>query len=390
MFLRGMDLMLRLLMVLSLLFFFSACSGKTTTYSAPNHDHYSKASVVGYKKNIRNWGDKISQNVYKNAERLRSNKALRKRVDILALSSGSQDGAYGAGFLNGWSERGDRPEFFMVTGVSTGALIAPFAFLGSKYDPVIKDLFTQTSKENIISSTPFEALFGGSSFNDNGPLRIRLKEVVNDELIAAIAKEGKKGRVLQIGTTNLNAQRPVVWNITNIAQSGRNDAAKLVLDIMLASSSIPGEFPPSLIDVVIDGKRYQEMHVDGGVTRQIFVYPHDLDIPKLEKQLNIHPKKTFWLISNTKIDPEYSKTTLSLKDITVRSISTLIKYQGLCELYNITSLAKRDGFDVHITNISSDFDTPSKDTYDREYMRALYKVGYERGRSGLGWKESLE
>ncbi|HEO98455.1 MAG TPA: patatin-like phospholipase family protein [Epsilonproteobacteria bacterium] len=384
-----MDLSIRLLMILPLFLLLAACSGKPRTFSAPNEEHYIDANVIGY-QNIRQWGDRTSDEIYHNAKHLRSNGSLHKRADILALSSGGEDGAYGAGFLEGWSARGDRPEFFMVTGVSTGALIAPFAFLGSGYDHVLKDLFTETAKENIITETPLNALFGGSSIGDNTPLRKRLEKVVTDELVAAIAKEGKKGRILQIGTTNLDAQRPVVWNITNIAQSGRPDARKLILDIMLASSSIPGTFPPMLIDVVIEGKRYQEVHVDGAVTRQIFVYPRDMNIPKLEKKLGVHPKKKFWLIRNTKIDPEYAPVSLNVTDISDRSISTLIKYQGVCNLYNIISLAKRDGFDIHITNIPSDFRMPAKEAYDREYMRALYKVGYERGRSGTAWHYSLK
>ena len=383
-----MDLNVRLLMILPLLLFLSACSGKSRTFSAPDKEHYIHADVIGY-ENIRQWGDRTSDEIYHDAKRLRSNRSLHKRVDILALSSGGEDGAYGAGVLEGWSARGDRPEFFMVTGVSTGALIAPFAFMGSEYDDVLKDLFTQTSKENIVTETPLNALFGGSSIGDNTPLRRRLEKVVTDELVAAIAREGKRGRILQIGTTNLDAQRPVVWNITNIAQSGRPDARKLILDIMLASSSIPGAFPPMLIDVMIEGKRYQEVHVDGAVTRQIFVYPRDLNIPRLEKKLGIDPKKKFWLIRNTKIDPEYAPVSLNVTDISDRSISTLIKYQGVCNLYNIISLAKRDGFDIHITNIPSDFRMPAKEAYDREYMRELYKVGYERGRSGSAWHHSL-
>jgi len=382
--------MLRFLAILLLPLLFSSCAGKTRTYDIPDQNSYTNASVVNYNQDIRHWGDEISANIYQDVERLRSNKALYKQVDILALSSGSQDGAYGAGFLKGWSERGDRPEFFMVTGVSTGALIAPFAFFGTKYDDVLEDLFTETSKENIISATPFEAIFGGPSVNDATPLRKRLQKFVNDQLVADIAREAKKGRVLEIGTTNLDAQRPVVWNITKIAQSGRADAKELILDIMLASSSIPGIFPPILIDVTIDGKRYQELHVDGGVTKQMFVYPHSLDISKLQKKLGAYPKKNFWLIRNTKIDPEYAKVSLKANDIVDRSINTLIKYQGLCELHNIVSMAKRDGFDVHITNIPSTFNVTSKDIFDREYMRTLYQVGYKRGRTGLAWQNTLK
>lgn len=130
--------------------------------------------------------------------------------------------------------------------------------------------------------------------------------------------------------------------------------------------------------------------MDGGVTRQIFVYPHDLDVRRFQAKLGIHPKKTFWLIRNTKIAPEYSVVKLSLSDIAKRSMSTLIKYQGRGDLYNIQALAKRDGFEMYITNVPLEFKMPLKEMFDREYMNALYRVGYERGRSKTAWKKSLK
>jgi len=344
--------------------------------------------VPGY-HNIRYWGDQASEHVDETIERLKANKTIKKRVDILALSGGAEDGAYGAGFLKGWSERGNRPEFTLVTGISTGALIAPFAFLGPQYDDVIKRLYTETSQKNIFLFTPFTALMGGSAVADTAPLRKILKEEINKEFVAALAKEGQKGRVLHIGTTDLDAQRPVVWDITKIAQSGREDAPRLIRNIMLASSSIPGAFPPVLINVLIDGKRHQELHVDGGVTRQIFVYPYDLDIRRFQRKLNIYPKKTFWLIRNTKIAPEYAIVPLSLSGITERSVSTLIKYQGRGDLYNIDALAKRDGFNIYITNVPSSFRVTPKELFDSKYMNALYHVGYETGRSNTAWKKTI-
>ncbi|WP_289414007.1 patatin-like phospholipase family protein [Sulfurovum zhangzhouensis] len=344
---------------------------------------------MGY-TNIRYWGDKTAHYTYtrENLKRLEANKTFRKRIDILALSGGAEDGAYGAGFLKGWSERGDRPQFTVVTGISTGALIAPFAFMGSKYDNVIQRLYTESSQKNIVLFSPIEALFG-ASLGDSAPLRKILTEEINDVFVADLAKEASKGRMLQIGTTNLDAQRPVVWDITKIALSGRSDAPKLIRDIMLASSSIPGVFPPVLIDVVINGKKHEEVHVDGGVTRQIFVYPRDLDIRKLQRMLHIHPQQNMWLIRNTKVDPEYKPVSLSVSDVAERSIYTLTKYQGLGDLVNIISLAKRDGFNVQITNVPKSFDVPLKEVFDKKYMNALYQVGYEKGRSKSAWNTTL-
>lgn len=368
---------------------FSGCALKSRPFSAPDEKDYTKAVITGY-KNIRYWGEHRAEYASTTMDRLRLNKTLHKRVDILALSGGAEDGAYGAGFLKGWSERGDRPEFTMVTGISTGALIAPFAFLGPEYDNVLRRLFTESSKKNIFVLNPFTVLFGGSAVADTAPLRRILREEIDDKFVAALAEEARKGRILQIGTTNLDAQRPVIWEISEIAKSGHPNAKYLIQQIMLASASIPGVFPPVLIDVTIDGKKYQELHVDGGVTQQIFVYPYGFHAKQYEKALGIRPKKNFWLIRNTKITPEYNAVDLGVSDIASRSVSTLIKYQGRDNLKNIMSLAKRDGFKVHITHVPASFDTPLEDMFDQKYMGALYKVGYEKGRSHSAWYSDLE
>lgn len=381
---------LRLVGIVILSLLLTACSTKARVYEAPSIKEYHNATIEGY-HNIRYWGDETAKYTYtrSNIKKFKSNKSFNKRVDVLALSGGAEDGAYGTGFLKGWSERGDRPEFSIVTGISTGAIIAPFAFLGSKYDNVIQRLYTETSQKNIVSLSLIETFFG-ASLGDTTPLRKILSQEIDDAFVAELAEEARKGRLLQIGTTNLDAQRPVVWEITEIALSGRSDAKDLIINIILASSSLPGAFPPVLIDVMIDGKRYQEVHVDGGVTRQMFVYPRDMNIQKLQRLLNIYPQKNMWLIRNTKVDPDYMPVELSLSEITERSISTLIKYQGRGDLINIISLAKRDGFNIHITNVPKSFHAPINEFFDKEYMKALYQVGYEKGRLKNAWDRTLK
>ena len=381
-----------LLVVLSALFL-SGCGTSPREHTAPSAELYSRAEVFGF-QDIRYWGDEPTPYLDDAIEKLKDafagNPALREHIDILALSGGAEDGAYGVGFLKGWTERGDRPEFLMVTGISTGALIAPFAFLGPQHDDSIKRFYTKTSRRDIFYYKPITAFFGGTALGDTAPLRRIIKEEVNNKLVAAIASESRRGRVLLIGTTNLDAQRPVVWDIGRIAESGHPEATQLIRHVMLASASIPGIFPPVIIDVVIDGERHQEVHVDGGVTNQIFVYPRTLDVRAMERAIGVAPKKAFWLIRNTKVEPEYKAVELGLRDIASRSISTLIKYQGRGDLLNISSLAKRDGFSVHLTNVPVDFDVPMNDRFDPVYMRALYKTGYETALSDAPWNTSVE
>jgi hypothetical protein len=371
----------------------TACTTAPRQFAAPAAQHYAKAEIPGF-RNIRYWGDKPAPYLDETMIRLRKaldiNPSLGKRIDILALSGGAEDGAYGAGFLKGWSERGDRPEFFMVTGISTGAIIAPFAFLGPDYDDVIERFFTETSQDDIFEFTPVSAVFGGNAIGDTAPLLRIIREEVDEEFVSAIARESRRGRILQVGTTNLDAQRPVVWEIGRIAESGHPDAARLIGDIILASASIPGVFPPVFTDVVIDHKRYQEVHVDGGVTNQMFVYPRGLKVREIEKKLGVYPEKNFWLIRNTKVDPVYQPVKLDAGNIAGRAIATLIKYQGRGDLINISSIAKRDGFNVYLTNVPADFNIPLNELFDVIYMRALYQRGYETALSEKPWQVHVD
>lgn len=381
-----------LLSVLSLIF--TGCSSIPRDLDAPPPKHYEHAQLAGF-HHIRFWGDEDLPASYIQ-DMLTREKQLRqqgipapKRADILALSGGGEDGAYGAGFLKGWSERGDRPNFMLVTGISTGALIAPFAFLGSEYDTTIQSFYTETKRQDIFLLTPFRALFGGSALGDTTPLRDIIRREVTPELVQAIAAESRKGRSLLIGTTNLDAQRPMIWDIGQIAESNHPKATQLIGDIMLASASIPGAFPPVKFNVEINGKSHQEIHVDGGVTNQIFTYPPSLDVKQLQRDLGFQPQKTFWLIRNTKIDPVYETVDLGVADLSARAISTLIKYQGRGDLLGLERQAKKDGFAVRLSYVPEDFDVELKEPFDPKYMQALYQVGYKAALSAQPWQTNI-
>src|SRR5262245_15085295 len=183
---------------------------------------------------------------------------------FLAISGGGDDGAFGAGLLAGWSDRGNRPEFDVVTGVSTGALSAPFAFLGRAYDPQLKAVYTESSAGDIFEKrAPLFGAIAGDALTDNAPLRSMISRRLDETMVRRIAEEYKKGRLLFILTTNLDQGRPVIWNIGAIASSNDPKARELIVEVLLASTSIPVVFPPVMLDVTIGGERYQEMHVDG-------------------------------------------------------------------------------------------------------------------------------
>ena len=185
-------------------------------------------------------------------------------VEFLAVSGGGDDGAFGAGLLVGWSEHGDRPEFQIVTGVSTGALIAPFAYLGPSYDAELQEVYTSITPDSIFKERSLIGMFTQDSMADTTPLWELISQHVDEQMLADLASAYEGGRLLLIGTTDLDAQVPVIWNIGAIAASGHPGSLDLVRKILRASSAVPGVFQPVLIDIELDGKVYQEMHVDGG------------------------------------------------------------------------------------------------------------------------------
>jgi predicted acylesterase/phospholipase RssA len=311
---------------------------------------------------------------------------VSRTMNILTLSGGGSDGAFGAGLLVGWTEHGDRPQFDFVTGISTGAMMAPLAFLGSKYDPQLKEAYTTLSDSDVATPQVFAAVIGAAdSLADTGPLKALVAKYMTAEMLTEIAQEHRKGRILMIGTTNLDAQRSVIWDIGAIAASGSPSSLSLIRQIILASAAIPGAFPPVEINVTADGKQFQEMHVDGGVTRQVFLYPPGYSPKAVDKVIGWKVKRRLFIVRNTKIDPEFAVTKDNLIPIAARSISTLIKTQGIGDLYQIFTTAKRDGVDYNLAYIPSDFTVIAKSGFDKAYMNALFQRGYELGRAGYNW-----
>jgi predicted acylesterase/phospholipase RssA len=200
--------------------------------------------------------------------------------NVLALSGGGDNGAFGAGLLVGLTESGTRPSFKAVTGISAGALLAPFAFLGPDYDPVLKEI-TTIEQRDVFIKRPFLAAIVSDAVSDTTPLKRLIAAHVNQALVERIAEEYGRGRALAIITTDLDAGVQVVWNIGAIAESRHPQAVALIRQILLASAAIPAAFPPVMFDVTVDGAAHQELHVDGGAITQTFLYPATVPLGKL-------------------------------------------------------------------------------------------------------------
>jgi len=309
-------------------------------------------------------------------------------ANFLAISGGGDDGAFTAGLLNGWTARGDRPEFKAVTGVSTGALIAPFAFLGPRYDHVLKTVYTDISQQDIFKRRNLVRAFFGDALSDTTPLYELLSRYVDRALLDQIAAEYAKGRVLLVGTTLLDTPEPVIWNMTAIASSHDPRALDLFRKIMIASASIPGAFPPVMIDIEANGTHYQEMHVDGGAMAQVFAYPPSLNLRDESARAGVKRKRNLYIIRNSRIDPEWASVQRRTLSIAGRAISSLMMTQGIGDLYRIYVTTSRDGVDYNLAFVPSTFNTPHTKQFDTDYMRALYKVGYDMGVAGYPWRKT--
>ncbi|HUL06927.1 MAG TPA: patatin-like phospholipase family protein [Candidatus Acidoferrum sp.] len=316
------------------------------------------------------------------------NKGPLPMANYLGISGGGEDGAFGAGLLCGWTAAGTRPEFTLVTGVSTGALSAPFAFLGPKYDKQLKDVYTTITAADVLEERGMLAGIFSDALADNAPLRLLVEKYVTADLLQAIAAEHAKGRVLLIGTTNLDARRPVIWNIGKIAASGNPHALELVQKILVASAAIPAAFPPMMIDVEVNGKPYQEMHVDGGASAQVFVYPPALQLKALSAKAGITRERRLYVIRNSRLDPDWADTKRQTLTIAGRAVSSLIQNQGVGDLYRIYATAQRDGVDFNLAYIPPTFNVTLAEPFDQHYMNELFNVGYELGKTGYDWKKT--
>lgn len=313
----------------------------------------------------------------------------QKPHSYLAISGGGPNGAFGAGLLKGMDDAGLRPEFTMVTGVSTGALTAPFAFLGRDYDDELETVYTTTTTKDIAKKRGLLTAAFSDSIADTTPLKKLMVKYFTPEMIAEIGREHEKGRRLFIGTVNLDAGRSVIWNIGAIATSELPNKVDLIHEILRASAAIPVAFPPIVLSVESeDGQRYDEMHVDGGTGSQVFVYPAAIDWSKITKKLRVKGSPDVYVIRNSFLDPDYQGMKRSVVPIASRTIDSLIRTQGIGDLYQIFALCKRDGNDFHLAYIPSDFTEESAEGFDPVYMRKLYDYGRELGRAGYDWKKA--
>jgi hypothetical protein len=385
---------MRSLRLLALCLFVAGCADMTRLDAVPA-DVKEGVTVLGM-NHVRYWGDEASTELVDDAVQAYEREVAAQQAagvagdlppaQFLAISGGGENGAYGAGLLVGWTETGTRPNFKLVTGVSTGALTAPFAFLGPAYDQRLQEVYTTLSAKDVMQPRGYLAVLLEDAFADNTPLRRTVARFFDQAMVDAIAAEHAKGRILLVATTNLDARRPIIWNITKIAASGNPRGLELIRDVLVASAAIPGAFPPIMIDVEANGKKYQEMHVDGGASAQVFVYP-----PSLSRNTGRFSgaqrerERRLYVIRNARLDPEWAMVNRATFSILGRTVTSLIQTQGVGDLYRIFLSAQRDGIDFNLAYIPETFTTPLNEPFETEYMRTLFEIGHERAIASYPW-----
>lgn len=309
------------------------------------------------------------------------------RTTILAVSGGGEDGAFGAGLLCGWSTTGARPVFNLVTGVSTGALTAPFAFLGPDFDPQLRDVYTNLTLADVAESRGLVSGVMGDAMADTAPLFRTISKHLDAAMLAKLAAAYDQGRLLLIGTTDLDAQVPVVWNVGAIAKSGDARALDLIRKILLASAAVPGAFPPVMIDVEYGGRKYQEMHVDGGAFAQAFLYPPAVGEDRqarIRRRERVREVEAF-VIRNARLDPNWASVDRRTLGIVGRAVSTMIFASGANDVLRMYSRTQADQVGFKLAYIGTDFTTELPAPFDQGFMRALFEYGYAQGTRGGDW-----
>ncbi len=309
--------------------------------------------------------------------------APRDKLSLLALSGGGAGGAFGAGALVGLTKAKARPRFQIVTGVSTGALIAPFAFLGPEWDERLTDAFTGGHSAALLSVRGFTGIGPGLYRSD--PLEALVSRFMAPDLVEAVAREHNAGRRLFVATTNLDTQKPIIWDMGAIAAHGGDKALKLFIDVLTASASLPGLFPPRMMDVEAEGQTYQEMHLDGGVCAPLFIAPEDLVLnPAIRRALR---GGGVYAIVNTTLDTVDRVTPMGAMPIAVRSFETMLRFSYRAAVQSAEAFCDRHDLSFKSASIPNDYAGSNMLKFDQAVMRAIYERGVTLAETGELWSK---
>ena len=314
---------------------------------------------------------------------------------FLALSTGGLNGAFGVGVLKGWSESGTRPSFDAVTGISTGALMATFAFLGPQYDDFLRETIVGSKRREFLRRRSILAVVPGGSFYTSNRLSRMIEKAITPKILCEVAAAHREGRRLYVATTNLDTRKLVIWDMGAIASRGTLQSDALYRDIILASSSIPLAFPPVRLEVEIDGVRYDELHVDGGVSDELFF--RSFMVGDRNRAAGVQGAmapigSTLHVINNGKLFPDPS-CVRNFYEIVNASFKSVLAHKSRDELHRIYLTCLQTGVEFRSTEVPENLNVASSSlSLSEEDQQLLYETGRRFGpaamNGGEGWRDA--
>jgi len=369
---------------LGLMLLLTACAASSRREAPPLADR--DAAPVGFSRDVM-YVDDAHQDAAGTTRLLwrARQAAMGQPLNVLVLSGGGGGVAFGAGALVGWSRTGARPDFQIVTGVSAGALLAPLAFLGPKWDPAVAEAFSGDRTRDLLQPHWIDALFGASLYRGQ-PLVEFVNRYVSDELLRAVAAESARGRLLLVATTDLDHERSVIWDMGRIASEGGDRARRLFRDVLVASASAPGVFPPVLIRVQQEGVEFDEMHVDGGTTVPLFIAP--TMAARTPDEISGLQGAKVYVIVNGQLGGPAVTTPVHMVSIVRRGVNAALESSSRTAVEIALSASNQAGMALRVSQIPDDYPYAGWLDTRPAKVAALFNFGLDCGIQGRLWSSA--
>lgn len=371
-----------------------ACSSPHTLDVRVNKDNYKEVTLEdasSVAEPLRIWASESPDFLYSPVDQTTPITVSGDQLNILALSGGGANGAFGAGILIGLEESGQLKDYSIVTGISAGALMAPFVFIGGDAFSRMKDVMLNINDKSVLGKKNFLNTVFKDAFTDGENLYQFIAEAFPEPMIEQIAAQHRSGKRLFIGTTHFDSGELVIWNVGAIANSDMPDKSELIYKVLAASASIPGVFPPQFIDVDHEGEIFEELHVDGGLATQVFFNPSNFDYQQISDALGLETHPQLDVIRNGALKAPYHSLRDKGLDLVAKSVSSLTLAQTRGDLYRMKYISEINNIDMQFTYIERDFGYAkrTKDMFDEHYLLTIYEYGYYKATHGKPWVTKL-
>ncbi|OCH37629.1 patatin-like phospholipase family protein [Vibrio cyclitrophicus] len=381
-------------LTVALSFLVVACSSPHTLDVRVNKDNYKDVIVEdasSVEEPLRIWASEAPDFLYSADDQTTPITVSGDQLNILALSGGGANGAFGAGILIGLEESGQLKDYSIVTGISAGALMAPFVFIGGNAFSKMKEVMLNINDKSVLGKKNFLNTVFKDAFTDGEHLYQFIAEAFPEPMIEQIATQHRSGKRLFIGTTHFDSGELVIWNVGAIANSEMPNKSELIYKVLAASASIPGVFPPQFINVEHEGVIFEELHVDGGLATQVFFNPSNFDYQQISDSLGLETSPQLDIIRNGSLKAPYHSLRDKGLDLVAKSVSSLTLAQTRGDLYRMKYICEINNIDMQFTYMEQDFSYAkrTKDMFDEHYLLTIYKYGYHKATRGKPWVTEL-